>query len=904
VEGGFKWIRANETRVVETTYTVKGLKPDNVYEFRVAAENKAGVGPASDPTSPIEAKKKISGEAPELLSPLTDTVVVMPEEVTLECEIAEGEPAASLRWFKDDKELHAGQKYQFSYVDDVASLRIPTSEARDSGKYRCEGKNKLGSVETDCKLTVHCAPLLEYDAAPKTLKAGTSLVLLANVVAGMPVPCVRWFLKDVEITSGTTNVTLEGDGKFSRLTIKNVNAVENAGRYTLVAENKVGSATGEFDISVKDKPTAPRKLEVTEQHKEHVVLAWDTPEHDGGSPISKYVVEKADVKRNVYAPAGETDGSTLTFKATKLLEGNDYLFRVAAENSIGQGPWVTIGEPVTAKLAFGPPGPPRNVRVEDLSKTACTIVWEAPKSDGGSKITGYYVEKSTCRSTRFTKVNKEPLSNFSKAVKDLVDGTEYEFRIIAENEAGQSKPSDTTGVFVAKDPYEAPGKPDAPTVTELSKDFATIEWKAPASDGGSPVLHYVVEMKESGDRWKVIDDKVTDKTFTFEKLKEGSSYEFRVTAVNKVGPGVPSSSSQPAKYSEEVKFIKELENINVNQLGVSATFECQLSKEGLKVEWFKDGKKLTRLDDDFEVESDGKTHRLVIKKLTEKHSGTYRAEHLLLTTSAKLSIGVPPVIGDHQYKDKLVLKAQSSAVLEIPFQASPAPDAEWKYNNGRLPDAKRFKSDVAPGLASLTMSKVVKKDAGEYTLTLQNTHGKATLKIKVVVLDVPGPPKNVAVTSVSEREVGLKWEEPDSDGGREIIGYVIEMREASKRVWNRAGSTTAGDKLQFLATPLVSGQQYLFRVAAENDTGVGEWAELSQTVTAKSTIDLPGSPSAPTVLEVFKDRCSLSWKAPDFDGGSPIIGYHVERSTSGKTLRWIRITKEPVPMLSMTSRSW
>jgi len=42
-----------------------------------------------------------------------------------------------------------------SYVDDVASVRMATTDVKDAGVYRCEAKNKLGAVETECKLTVH-----------------------------------------------------------------------------------------------------------------------------------------------------------------------------------------------------------------------------------------------------------------------------------------------------------------------------------------------------------------------------------------------------------------------------------------------------------------------------------------------------------------------------------------------------------------------------------------------------------------------------------------------------------------------------------------------------------------------------------------------------------------------------
>ena len=65
VEGAFKWLRANDENVPETAYTVKKLKKKTKYEFHVAAENKAGVGPFCDPTAPVEAKEHI-GNFPNL----------------------------------------------------------------------------------------------------------------------------------------------------------------------------------------------------------------------------------------------------------------------------------------------------------------------------------------------------------------------------------------------------------------------------------------------------------------------------------------------------------------------------------------------------------------------------------------------------------------------------------------------------------------------------------------------------------------------------------------------------------------------------------------------------------------------------------------------------------------------
>ena len=58
-EGAYKWLRANDEHVGDTSFTVKNLKTDSAYEFQIAAENKAGVGPYSGVTMPVKVEEKI-----------------------------------------------------------------------------------------------------------------------------------------------------------------------------------------------------------------------------------------------------------------------------------------------------------------------------------------------------------------------------------------------------------------------------------------------------------------------------------------------------------------------------------------------------------------------------------------------------------------------------------------------------------------------------------------------------------------------------------------------------------------------------------------------------------------------------------------------------------------------------
>ena len=62
------------------------------------------------------------------------------------------------------------------------------------------------------------------------------------------------------------------------------------------------------------------------------------------------------------------------------------------------------------------------------------------------------------------------------------------------------------------------------------------------------------------------------------------------------------------------------------------------------------------------------------------------------------------------------------------------PEVAWTFKGGRLPDPRRFKTDIIRGMTSLTMAKVKREDSGNYECQLENDHGKCQVTIKVLVI--------------------------------------------------------------------------------------------------------------------------------------------------------------------------
>ncbi len=82
---------------------------------------------------------------------------------------------------------------------------------------------------------------------------------------------------------------------------------------------------------------------------------------------------------------------------------------------------------------------------------------------------------------------------------DLVEGNEYQFRIVAVNKVGEGEPGPASQPITARDPWEKPGRPGIPDITAVNRDKISLKWRPPKDDGGSPIFNYVIEYRVEGE---------------------------------------------------------------------------------------------------------------------------------------------------------------------------------------------------------------------------------------------------------------------------------------------------------------------------------------------------------------------------------------------------------------------
>lgn len=104
---------------------------------------------------------------------------------------------------------------------------------------------------------------------------------------------------------------------------------------------------------ISETPSEPRNLALKKINKDYVVLTWEKPADDGGSPLTGYCVEYKDRNSILWVRGNEVLVRNTEYTCFGLLEGLEYSFRVSALNKAGQGKLSKQTDFITARTAVG-----------------------------------------------------------------------------------------------------------------------------------------------------------------------------------------------------------------------------------------------------------------------------------------------------------------------------------------------------------------------------------------------------------------------------------------------------------------------------------------------------------------------------------------------------------------------
>ncbi|VEL33556.1 unnamed protein product, partial [Protopolystoma xenopodis] len=671
-----------------------------------------------------------------------------------------------------------------------------------------------------------------------TLRPGSNLRVPVRVTSGSHAS-LDLALNDGRSLPGSLlgRLKIEQFGDDFYVNLRNMQ-LSDSGSYLIQAKNTAGTSQLPIRVSVNTvplSPTGPLVVSVQEAtpltFASKVLLSWRPPalreeEKQSGvptEPIEGYLVERKDGRRRAHFSQGVRLGGadSLELEVPDLQPGIEYMFRVSAYNAIGYSEPL-YSEPVIIKSPVDVPDAPGGpLDCLDFTSNSLRLQWSPPSNDGGSDLLRYHIElKEVGDPTGWQPVSSVTAAGPTEySISSLREGLAYRFRVRAVNAQGPGAWLETESTISFKRPVTAPSAPEAPfRLIPDGENAVQLSWRAPQDDGGSCIADFIVEANLGReDNWQQACV-VKDLRARVERLVPEGSYSFRVSARNEVG------KTGDALYSEIYKP------------------SAPLSPPG--------------------------------------PPGAPLVTTMMGVGQVQLDWRPAPTGGSSGY----------GAPLEYRVESWDNAKSRWAYVTRSL--AAEGTSLIVSGLRSGSELR--------FRVRAENIAGLGpSLEMeKPILIASPFSPPSAPVgpihisevqmgQSAADGSVRLSWQPPLEDGGTPITSYLVQMRYFNSTVWNRVrhlqsvltfGSDEEGGEETVALVPgtasrytllqtslpvtgLMRTQQYVFRVAAINETGTGTF--LTSEV-FRMPEDDSCRPKADWVRVVGKgsDNITIEWLVP------------------------------------------
>ncbi|MDB1104643.1 fibronectin type III domain-containing protein [Lentilactobacillus parabuchneri] len=275
-----------------------------------------------------------------------------------------------------------------SKVVHTADMRKPASDVAGIEEVNAK-QDKIGYTPADDSKVAHLSGANNFDTVPTV---NNNPLLLAS---SLPTDLAR--------TSQQTTFTagLQSNGQ-------DVLTVKTPGVPKLAVNYNVNSKAFDYTMTAPEKDGFSDIIQYNLLWKDHSVDDWKT-----------VIVKPDDL-------TGQLTGVDIT---------KTYDFKAAAQNAVGSSDFTDV---ITLPAASAPGIPSLTVEY-DAGKKGFDYTVTAPESDGGSEITEYSLEYQKQGGTDWTKVALKPDSLTGTVTDGIEAGSDYLFRVNAENAVGSSE---------------------------------------------------------------------------------------------------------------------------------------------------------------------------------------------------------------------------------------------------------------------------------------------------------------------------------------------------------------------------------------------------------------------------------------------------------------------------------
>lgn len=839
--------------------TVTGLTNGTRYLFKVAAKNVTLEGPKSNNVADI-----------------TPTTANTPPGIpTISTNsLTHGDTRVHISWAQHTTGgLSTSYWEVYQSTDDITYTKVQTPTVRSASitgltngtlyYFRVAAVNALGTGALSSSRNLRGTPSTLPD--PPTSVSGTNGDTQSTVSWTAPANNGGAAITHYSIKCGATsgfpgNATpYEQAGTATTYTKTGLtNGVEYSVQVAAKNLNGTGtySSTSTFTPAAPTAPGVPQSLAAF-RGDQSVGLSWAAPASDGGSAITGYIVYQS-TDNVTFTSAATPSGTSHTVSG--LTNGTPYYFKVAAVNAIGTGAQTSSSGSRTPS----PPTAPAQVGTVTpaAGDTQVALSWSAPDS-GGSPITDYVIESSTDNAT-FTTFDDGTTTGTSATVTGLTNDTQYYFRVSAVNAIGTGTAS--SSATATPTPPGAPSAPQSPAATRGNTQVA-LSWSAPSNDGGSAITGYIVyQSTDDATFTEAATPSGTSQTIT--SLTNGTTYYFKIAAVNSTGTGTQTSSvsavpaTEPAAPTSVSATNGDAESViswtaPTDTGGAAITgykIKCGATSgyPGNATVYHQENTNTTYTKTGL---SNGTQYSIQVAAVNAVGDGTYSTTANATpvgASTAPAQVGtVTPTAGNAQVALSWSAPGDGgSSITDYVIEHSTDNASFTTFNDG----TSTATSATVTGLSNGTLY--------YFRVSAVNSIGTGTASSSVSATPSSGATAPAQVGTVTPTagngQVSLSWSAP-SDGGASITDYVIESStdNASFSTFSDGTSTSTTATV----TGLTNGTLYYFRVSAVNSVGSG-------TPSASASKKPNVTPGTPTSLSASAGNAqvTLSFTAPTGNG--------------------------------------